>query len=72
MSIRVRDLGLPIGISGRRGDLYIKFNIILPDLSNNDIKLLKSFKLFNKIENKQENLNDEYIKINAEITKINI
>ena len=88
MSIRVRDLGLPIGTSGRRGDLYIKFNIILPDLSNNDIKLLKSFKLFNKIENKQENqqenkqenqqenkqenLNDEYIKINAEITKINI
>ena len=76
MSIRVRDLGLPIGITGRKGDLYIKLNIILPDLSNNDIKLLKSFKLFNKIEkyqeNQQENLNNEYIKINAEITKINI
>ena len=76
MSIRVRDLGLPIGISERRGDLYIKFNIILPNLSNNDIKLLEKFKLFNKIENEeenhQENLNNKYIKINAEITNINI
>ena len=76
IGVRVRDLGLPIGISGRRGDLYIKFNIVLPNLSNKDIKLLESFKLFNKIENQQENqqnnLNNEYIIMNAEITNINI
>ena len=80
MSIRVRDLGLPISNSGRRGDLYIKFNIILPNLTFKDIKILKNLKLFNQLEtnennkeNKIENLlKNNFIKINAELSKINI
>ncbi len=32
--MRVRDLGLPIGDSGRRGDLYIKLIVELPDFDH--------------------------------------
>ena len=74
MSIRVRDLGLPISNSGRRGDLYIKLNIILPNLTDKDIKILGDLKLFNQLENKENLFKNfhNFIKINAEISKINI
>jgi DnaJ-class molecular chaperone len=39
--ILISNLGLPIGGSGGRGNLYVKLNIILPELSDFDINQLK-------------------------------
>jgi molecular chaperone DnaJ len=68
--IRVRDLGLPINNSGRRGDLYIELNVVFPELSNEMINKLESLKIFNlnKIEI-DNNLND-YVEITCELPKI--
>ena len=46
--LRIRDLGLPIGNSGRRGDLYIKLNIYLPYLTNENIKELTRLSFLEK------------------------
>jgi DnaJ-class molecular chaperone len=51
--LRIRDLGLPIGTSGRRGDLYIKLNIHLPKLSNEQIKLLQNLSFMEKSNEKE-------------------
>lgn len=48
MMLRIRDLGLPISSSGRRGDLYIKLNIYLPELNNESIKELTRMKFLEK------------------------
>lgn len=40
LMIRIRDLGLPIESTGRRGDLYIKFDIALPNLNQDLIDQL--------------------------------
>lgn len=66
--VRIRDLGLPISSSGRRGDLYIKLNICLPDLNDDQIKNM-DWSLFNsKIKEDEENENDIKL-INGEIKK---
>ncbi len=59
--LRVRDLGLPIGTSGRRGDLYIKLNIYLPKLSNDQIKQLQNLSFLEdaKIIKELENENSD-------------
>ena len=68
MMIRIRDLGLPINNSGRRGDLYIKLNIIFPILSKNEILYLENMKIFNKTEIDIDKNN--YIEIEGELPKI--
>jgi DnaJ-class molecular chaperone len=65
--LRIRDLGLPINDSGRRGDLYIKLNVIFPELTIDEIKKLESMKLFNT---KIEHNNNNYIEIIGELPKI--
>ncbi len=57
--LRIRDLGLPIGTSGRRGDLYIKLNIYLPKLSNEQIKLLQNLSFMQKPKEKEPNEKEE-------------
>ena len=42
LQIRVRDKGLPIEDTGRFGDLYIKFKVVLPDIELEDIEKLKN------------------------------
>ena len=42
LQIRVRDKGLPIEDTGRFGDLYIKFKIVLPNVDPTDISKLES------------------------------
>jgi DnaJ-class molecular chaperone len=42
LQIRVRDKGLPIEDTGRFGDLYIKFKVVLPDIELEDIEMLKN------------------------------
>lgn len=42
LQIRVRDKGLPIEDTGRFGDLYIKFKVVLPDVDPSDISKLES------------------------------
>jgi DnaJ-class molecular chaperone len=42
LQIRVRDKGLPIQDTGRFGDLYINFRVILPDIDPIDIPKLES------------------------------
>ncbi len=68
--LRVRDLGLPINNTGRRGDLYLKLNVVFPELSNEAIKQLESMKIFNlnKINNDNNFIN--YFEINCELPKI--
>ena len=44
--ISLSNLGLPIGGTGGRGNLYVKLNIILPELSDFDINQLKTMKSF--------------------------
>jgi DnaJ-class molecular chaperone len=46
LQIRVRDKGLPIENTGRFGDLYIKFKVILPDINSEDIKKIKDISSF--------------------------
>ncbi len=65
--LRIRDLGLPINDSGRRGDLYIKLNVIFPELTIDEIKKLDSMKLFNT---KIEHNNNNCIEIIGELPKI--
>jgi DnaJ-class molecular chaperone len=48
--ILISNLGLPIGGSGERGNLYVKLNVILPELSEFDINQLKMMNSF--LENK--------------------
>lgn len=60
MKLRIRDLGLPISDSGRRGDLYINLVIKLPELTKTEIRKLKNLLVFNPKENEQssnENVN---------------
>lgn len=65
--LRIRDLGLPINDSGRRGDLYIKLNVIFPELTIDEIKKLECMKLFNT---KIEHNNNNCIEIIGELPKI--
>jgi DnaJ-class molecular chaperone len=42
LRLRIRDKGLPIEDTGRFGDLYIKFKIELPDISQTDVDILRN------------------------------
>jgi DnaJ-class molecular chaperone len=65
MSLRIRDLGLPISDSGRRGDLYIKLLLKLPELSKTEIRKLKNLVVFNPNKNEsQSSLNEQENTIN--------
>jgi DnaJ-class molecular chaperone len=68
--LRVRDLGLPINNSGRRGDLYIELNVVFPELSNEAIKQLESLKIFNLNQTKIDNNLNDYVEITCELPKI--
>jgi DnaJ-class molecular chaperone len=68
--LRVRDLGLPINNSGRRGDLYIKLNVVFPELSNEAIKQLESLKIFNLNKTEIDNNLNDYVEITCELPKI--
>ena len=73
-SLRIRDLGLPIGTSGRRGDLYIKLYICLPELSNKDIEKLEESKIFDVIMHQNNNTEqiDNQILIECELPRIDL
>lgn len=67
MSLRIRDLGLPINDSGRRGDLYIKLLIKLPELSKTEIRKLKNLLVFNPKENESSSSNENQNSINISL-----
>jgi DnaJ-class molecular chaperone len=47
-NILISNIGLPIGGTGCRGNLYVKLNIILPDLTDFDINQIKMMPSFTK------------------------
>jgi DnaJ-class molecular chaperone len=61
--IRIRDLGLPISNSGRRGDLYVKLFIILPELNKEEISKLETMNFFPIHKNNSKNINQQDIEI---------
>lgn len=68
LQIRVRDKGLPIEDTGRFGDLYINFRVVLPDVDPEDIPKLESIqslhynrKTLVQVDNTYNNVDDDLV-----------